>query len=175
MKSIFLVGYMGCGKSTLGRKLARRLNIPFFDTDSLIEEREGASVNDIFHYEGEAYFRELERETIVQILAEEQAHVVSTGGGLPVWQNNMELMNGVGRTIYLQRSVAQIIRRLSPYGRQKRPNLRGLSDEELVEHMTRNLAEREPFYAKAQTVVACEALSDDELITILLQEVTSEK
>ncbi|MEG0499427.1 MAG: shikimate kinase, partial [Alistipes sp.] len=79
MKSIFLVGYMGCGKSTLGRKLARRLNIPFFDTDSLIEEREGASVNDIFHYEGEAYFRELERETIVQILAEEQAHVVSTG------------------------------------------------------------------------------------------------
>ncbi|MEG1611333.1 MAG: shikimate kinase [Alistipes sp.] len=175
MKPIFLVGYMGCGKSTLGRKLARRLNIPFLDTDSLIEAREGASVADIFHYEGEEHFRAMERETVMRILAEEGACVVSTGGGLPVCQDNMKLMNSAGQTIYLKRTVDQIVHRLSPYGRQKRPNLRGLTDEELVEHMTQNLAEREPFYAQAHSIVNCAAISDDELITKLLHEVTGEK
>lgn len=70
MGPIFLVGYMGCGKSTLGRKLARRLSVPFFDTDSVVEEREGASVCDIFRYEGETRFRELERAAIETIIAE---------------------------------------------------------------------------------------------------------
>ena len=136
MKPLFLIGYMGCGKSTLGRRLARRLGGEFADTDALIERREGASVADVFRYEGEERFREVEREVLEQTLAGTAA-VVSTGGGLPVWRDNMARMNAAGFTVYLRREAEQIARRLSPYGRQKRPRLRGLGDAELVEFMSR--------------------------------------
>ena len=89
MKPLFLVGYMGCGKSTLGRKLARRLGIPYADTDALVEEREGASVSDVFRYEGEQRFREVEREVLDRVIGEGAVPVVSTGGGLPTWSDNM--------------------------------------------------------------------------------------
>ena len=69
MKPLFLVGYMGCGKSTLGRKLARRLGVDFIDTDALVEEREGASVADVFRYEGEERFREAERRVLDEVIA----------------------------------------------------------------------------------------------------------
>ena len=114
MKPIFLVGYMGCGKSTLGRKLARRLGAAFVDTDAAVEELEGASVADVFRYEGETRFRELERGVLERVIASGDAAVVSTGGGLPVWRDNMECMNAAGHTVYLCRTAAQIAGRLSP-------------------------------------------------------------
>ena len=157
MKPLFLIGYMGCGKSTLGRRLARRLGAEFADTDALIERREGASVADVFRYEGEE-----------QTLAGTAA-VVSTGGGLPVWRDNMARMHAAGFTVYLRREAEQIARRLSPYGRQKRPRLRGLGDAELVEFMSRDMAAREPFYAQAQLIVDCGELSDDEVVETILR------
>ena len=90
MKPLFLVGYMGCGKSTLGRKLARRLGVPFADTDALVERREGASVADVFRYEGEAFFRRIEREVLEETIGAGEAAVVSTGGGLPVGGHRSE-------------------------------------------------------------------------------------
>ena len=142
MKPLFLVGYMGCGKSTLGRKLARRLGVDFIDTDALVEEREGASVADVFRYEGEE---------------------------LPTWRDNMPCMNAVGHTVYLRRSPEQIARRLSPYGRRKRPRLQGLDDEQLVAFMRGDMAAREPFYAQASLVVDCDPMSDDELVEHIVQ------
>lgn len=168
MKTLFLVGYMGCGKSTLGRKLARRLGAAFADTDTLVEEREGASVADVFRYEGEQRFRQVEREVLDGVLAGGVATVVSTGGGLPTWADNMACMNAAGRTVYLRRTPERIACRLSPYGRRKRPRLQGLSDEELVAFMKRDMAAREPFYAQASLVVDCDALSDDEVIECIL-------
>ncbi len=164
MKPLFLVGYMGCGKSTIGRKLSRALHLSFVDTDNCIEEREGATVFDIFHYEGEERFREIEREVLEEVIRREEASVVSTGGGLPAWGDNMERMNEVGRTVYLKRSAENIASRLSPYGRQKRPRLRGLNDEELVLFMRDDMAKRDPFYSRAVQVVACEGKSDEEII-----------
>lgn len=164
MKPLFLVGYMGCGKSTIGRKLARTLHLEFVDTDHRIEEREGATVIDIFHYEGEERFRTIEREVLEEVVASEQAAVVSTGGGLPAWGDNMARMNEVGRTIYLKRSAENIASRLSPYGRQKRPRLRGLNDEELVIFMREDMAKRDPYYSQAVQVIACEGKSDEEII-----------
>ena len=164
MKPLFLVGYMGCGKSTIGRKLARALHLEFVDTDHRIEEREGATVIDIFHYEGEERFRTIEREVLEEVVATGQAAVVSTGGGLPAWGDNMARMNEVGRTIYLKRSAENIASRLSPYGRQKRPRLRGLNDEELVIFMREDMAKRDPYYSQAVQVVACEGKSDEEII-----------
>ena len=160
---LFLIGYMGCGKSSLGRKVARRLGVRFVDTDAVIEEREGASISDIFQYEGEEYFRRLERSVIDEVADDADDVVVSTGGGLPVWKDNMETMNRVGTTVYIRRSAEQIASRLSPYGRQKRPKLRGLSDDEIVDFMTRNMAEREPYYARALHVFDTEGVSDGEL------------
>ena len=165
---IFLIGYMGCGKSSLGRKIAKAANMQFVDMDSMIEQKEGASVSDIFAYAGEEYFRRTERNLIEELAQSEDDMVISTGGGVPTWQDNMERMNSIGESFYLRRSAQQIASRLSPHGRQKRPKLRGLSDEELVEFMTRNMAEREPFYQKATHVVECADKSDDSLIEYIL-------
>lgn len=141
----------------------------FMDMDSIIEQREGASISDIFHYQGEEYFRDVERALIEELGTAEGDMVISTGGGAPAWQNNMELMNSLGATIYLRRTAQQIASRLSPHGRQKRPKLRGLNDEELVAFMTTNMAEREPFYSKAKYCVDCAERSDAELIDYILQ------
>ena len=164
MGLIFLVGYMGCGKSTLGRRLARRLGVPFIDTDARVEEREGATVSDLFRYEGEQRFREIEREVLDASIAEYPSAVISTGGGLPVWGDNMARMNAAGCTVYLRRSAENIAGRLSPYGRRKRPRLQGLNDEELVAFMTRDMASREPFYSRAKLILACDSLPDDALV-----------
>lgn len=167
---IFLIGYMGCGKSSLGRRLAKRAGVRFVDTDTEIERREGASVGDIFHFEGEDHFRRMERSLIDSLAAEDGDMVISTGGGAPAWGDNMERMNASGMTVYLRRSPRQIASRLSLHGRQKRPKLRGLNDEELVAFMTANMAEREPFYSRARLCIDCAERSDDELIEFILSK-----
>ena len=161
---IFLVGYMGCGKTSLGRKLARRLGCRFLDTDARIEELEGAEINDIFRYEGEDYFRKTERRVLEQIVEEGGNLVVSTGGGLPVWQDNMAYLSRRGETVYIRRPAVQIASRLSPYGRWKRPKLRGLEGDELVEFMTRDMATREPFYSQAKWIFDGAEMDDDHLL-----------
>lgn len=173
MKPVFLVGYMGCGKSSLGRKLARRLGVAFADTDTMVEQAEGAMVADIFQYEGEDRFRELERAALERVFAQGGDLIVSTGGGLPTWRDNMACMNAVGLTVYLRRSPHQIAARLTPYGRQKRPRLRGLNDEELLAFMTHNMSEREPFYSQAQQTIDCTGVSDFELVERIVGWVTS--
>lgn len=164
MKTLFLVGYMGCGKSTLARRIARRLGVEWADTDRLVEQAEGASVCDIFRYEGEARFRQIERAALDRVIDEGMVGIVATGGGLPVWRDNMERMNGAGLTVYLRRPAEQIACRMSPYGRQRRPRLRGLSDAELVDFMRRDMTDREGFYGRAQLTIDCAALSDDEAV-----------
>ena len=168
IKHIFLVGYMGCGKSTLGRKLSRRLGWRLVDTDSEVERLEGASVSDIFRYEGEEIFRQREREVIEQLLQSPAPLVVATGGGLPAWRDNMERLGEGGLTIYIRRSAQNIASRLSPYGRQKRPKLRGLSDEELIDFMARNMAERAPYYERARLTLEGESFSDEALVEQIL-------
>ncbi len=175
MPLLFLVGYMGCGKSTLARKIARRLGVESVDTDRLVEEQEGAAVADIFRYEGEEHFRRIEREALERVIGRGGTQVVSTGGGLPVWGDNMERMNRAGMTVYLRRPARQIVQRMSPYGRRKRPRLQGLNDEELVGFMPRDMIEREPFYARARLTIDCATFSDEELVEIILEKVKNEE
>lgn len=174
-RKIFLVGYMGCGKSTLARRLARRLRCTLVDTDHEIEQIEGASVNDIFRYEGEEHFRRMEREVVDRWIASADTVVLSTGGGLPTWRDNMERMNGAGVTVYIRRSAESIASRLSPYGRQKRPKLRGLSDEELVAFMRQNMAERAPWYERAQILLEADGASDEALVEAIIEALNRSK
>lgn len=159
---------MGCGKSSLGRKIAKACDVPFYDMDSMIEEREGASVSDIFHFAGEYYFRSKERELIEEFGTMAGDMVISTGGGAPTWEDNMERMNQIGTSVYLRRTAKQIASRLSPHGRYKRPKLRGLNDEELVAFMTTNMAEREPFYSRATVTLDCQEMSDERLVEAII-------
>ena len=155
---LYLVGYMGCGKSTIGRKIARFAHLRFVDTDSMIEQREGATVADIITYRGEEYFRQVEHS-----------------GGLPIWGNNMELIGQLGLSIYLRRTPENIISRLSPYGRQKRPKFRGLNDEQLLAFMTSHMAEREPIYSQADVVIDCDKLSDNDIIDLIISRMKNLK
>ena len=138
---LFLVGYAGSGKSTIARRIARRLGLRVVDTDKCVEEQVGASISDIFLYEGEEYFRRSERRVVEELTADADL-IVATGGGLPTWSDNMKLLNRRGLTIYLRRSPEQILSRLSAYGREKRPMFRGKSDEELLRFMHEQLAQR---------------------------------
>ena len=170
---LYLIGYMGTGKSTLGRKIAKRAEMLFLDTDKMIEEAEGATCADIITYAGEEYFRNAERKALEKT-AEQASVVVSTGGGLPIWGDNQQWIAEHGVSVYLKRTPEQILSRLSPHGRYKRPKLRGLSDEEALRVMHEHLAEREPIYAKADIVVDCEAMNDYEIVDKLVELIQTE-
>ena len=168
--TLYLVGYAGSGKSSLGKRLARRLGIRYVDTDKFVELSEGASVADIFHYGGEEYFRRTERNAVESLYSEGENMVVATGGGLPTWGDNMEWLNDHGFTIYLRRSPEQIMSRMSAYGREKRPMFRGKSDEKLLAFMRAQMTEREKFYAKANISIDCTPISDDEAVEVIVKE-----
>ncbi len=171
---LYIIGYMGCGKSSTGKKVARRAGVPFLDTDAMVEAAEGATVADIILYEGEEHFRVEERKALLATAAEADC-VVSTGGGLPVWGDNMEEIRRLGRSVYLRRSPENILSRLSPYGRHKRPKFRRLNDEDLLAFMRANLAEREPVYMQADEVVECDALGDDGVVARLSEILSQPK
>ena len=165
---------MGCGKSTIGRKIARFAHLRFVDTDSLVEQREQATVADVITYHGEEYFRCVE-QAVLESTAEEDNLVVSTGGGLPIWGDNMARIGQLGVSIYLRRSPQNILSRLSPYGRQKRPKFRGLNDEELLAFMTSHMAEREPVYSKADIVIDCDTMADSDIIDLIMSKIKNLK
>ncbi len=171
---LYLIGYMATGKSTLGRKVAKRTELPFLDTDKMLEDAEGAACADIMTYAGEEYFREAERRALEQT-AEYEDVIVSTGGGLPVWGDNQAWIAEHGGSVYLKRTPEQILSRLSPHGRQKRPKFRGKSDEELLQFMHEHLAEREPIYAKADVVIDCDTLNDYEIVDKLVELIQTNK
>ena len=170
---LVLVGYAGSGKSSLAKRLSKALGVGYVDTDTLVEQSVGASIADIFYYEGEEYFRRMERGVVDRLVADGYDGIVATGGGLPVWEDNMERLNSVATTIYLRRSPEQILSRLSAYGREKRPMFRGKSDEELLQFMREHIAEREPYYAKANIVVDCNTMSDQDVVQYIIGRVES--
>lgn len=144
-KSVVLIGYMGAGKTTIGKKLAQKLGIAFYDTDELIEQEQGVTVAKIFEQHGEPYFRDLETEIVKKLSESEKPMVLSVGGGLPVRRENHEYLKKIGTVVYLKVSVEELVRRLS--GDSKRPLLKGT--EELSEKITRMLKVRGPLYLEA--------------------------
>jgi len=145
---VFLVGFMGCGKSYIGRKIAPAMEFAYIDMDKAIEEQEQQTVKQIFETKGEEHFRKLEHDFLLDINKEDNI-VISTGGGVPCFYNNMEIMNQKGITVYLNRDKELVLSRLKK-GIDKRPLLQGLTDDELANFYDSKLAERKQFYEQAK-------------------------
>lgn len=112
MSNIILIGFMGCGKTTFGKWIAKNKQMIFCDTDQYIEEKEQSSINEIFQKKGEAYFRVLETQVIKELTGTLQNAVISVGGGLPVKEENRELLKKLGKVVYLRTSIDELVRRL---------------------------------------------------------------
>jgi len=152
MKRVILIGFMGCGKSTLGKKVANLLDIPFLDSDQQIEGAYQMSIGEMFGEYGEVRFREIETDYI-NSLNDEDEFVLSTGGGLPCYNDNMSKLNELGVTFYLERPAKELANRLRN-AKQQRPLIEGLSDEDLLSFIESKLTEREEDYKKANFVLA---------------------
>ena len=148
---IFLTGYMGCGKSTIGRKIAALMGINFIDLDKYIEERNFKSVPDIFAQEGEAAFREKERLALLEV-AQFENIVIGTGGGAPCHFDNMKRMNDSGITIYLAPDNETLAYRLLK-SKTERPLIAGKSSEELKLFIVQALEKRAPFYEQSKIII----------------------
>ena len=148
---IFLIGFMGSGKSTLGAQLARHLDYQFVDMDQLIEDTAEMSIPEIFDEHGEDVFRKWEHDILLELCQREKL-VISTGGGVPCHSGNMDLMNSHGNTIYLKLSPAALLKRLVK-SRTERPLIKGKSESELLDFIKAKLEEREEFYLRARHVV----------------------
>lgn len=156
MKRIFLIGYMGAGKTTVGKDLSKRLGLSFIDLDCYIEGRYLKTVGQLFAERGEEAFREIERKMLREVAMFEDV-LVSTGGGAPCFFDNMEFMNACGTTVYLQVSVNELTKRLE-VGKHTRPVLKGRSGESLKLFISENLEKRNPYYTKASILFDAEKM-----------------
>ena len=151
MSLVFLVGFMGCGKTSWGRKLAAGLDYDFIDLDHALEAHVGMAIPQYFTTHGEDAFRQLESE-ILKTTHYPVSTIVSTGGGLPCFFDHMDWMNNHGQTIYIQLSPKALANRLEN-ARTPRPVLQGKKGDELVAFIEHKLAERESFYLQATHIV----------------------
>ena len=151
MVRIILIGYMGAGKTTVGKALAAELGVPFYDLDWFITTRYRKSVPEIFAERGEEGFRDLERRMLHEA-AEFEDIVLSCGGGTPCFFDNMEYMNSLADTIYLK-ATPEVLAMHLRMGKGKRPLLEGKSPEELENYVREMLDNREPFYSKAKYIL----------------------
>ena len=158
MTRIFLIGYMGAGKTTLGKAFARALGLTFVDLDWYIEERFHKSIRQLFVERGEEGFRELEKRMLHEAGDFEDV-VISVGGGTPCFFDNMEYMNEAGETVFLDVNLQVLFRRLK-VAKQQRPLLDGKTDEELKAFIQEALQKRLPFYTKAKHIFNGERLED---------------
>ena len=145
----YLVGYMGCGKSTVAKEIGNKYNVKVVDTDTEIEKRLGMPIKEVFDVYGEDYFRTVETQVLKQITEENDNCIVSCGGGLPCFNNNMEYINTHGISLYIKVSTEELISRLSKLEIEKRPIL---IDKDITSFIPKQLKEREHFYNKSKYI-----------------------
>ena len=167
MEKIILVGYMGSGKTLLGKSIAETLGIRLINLDSEIERQTGMSVGQLFEQFGENHFRNLEKEYLSSFDVQE-SFVLATGGGTPCYNNQMEVLKALGTTIYLQCSNETLFSRLK-HERDHRPLIAGLSDEELRESIDVRMKQREAIYQLAQFTISEEDQHAETIINRLRQ------
>lgn len=165
MSRIFLLGFMGTGKTHWAQQWADVHEAVFVDLDHEIEQEVGKSVLDIFDENGEVFFREVEAKKLREILSADNL-IVSTGGGAPCFHDNMQWMNEHGITVLLEAGAQYILERVL-HEKQKRPLIKNLNEAELLFFIQQKLEERMPFYSQAQYRLSAENLAYDSLFQII--------
>jgi len=162
---IFILGFMGTGKSHWGKLWAEANNMQFYDLDALIEEQEKASVVDIFEKAGEDYFRVKEASMLRDILKHDNC-IISCGGGSPCFYDNMQCMNENGITVYLSATPQYILKNVLDE-KEKRPLIKKVNEAELLFFVEQKLKERAPFYSQATLTLDAETLDVNSLSQII--------
>ena len=163
MNNIVLVGFSGAGKSTIGKRLANKLDMSFVDLDLYIEEKYHTAIPLLFQKYGESAFRTLEFAALKEVLNENNA-VIAVGGGTPCHEKAMDLINAHARSIYLKLNENEIVDHLL-HSKKKRPLTNHLNETELREYVRKTLAVREPYYLQAQEIRTLEDIETQLLTT----------
>ena len=164
MRRIIIIGYMGAGKTTVGKALSKELNIPFYDLDWYIESRMRKTVPQIFAERGEEGFRKIEHNMLHEV-AEFEDVIISCGGGTPCFYDNMEYMNAQGDTVYLKASPEVLYGHLK-IGKTERPLLKHKTPEEMQQYIREQLDKREQYYLQAKHVLDVNLMDNYEKIKI---------
>jgi len=164
---IFLIGFMGVGKTTLGKKLAKSLGLAFIDSDEELEKQFKLSIPDFFKQYGEATFRKKEQAWLERL--DHKNAVISTGGGMPCFHGNIELMKEKGLVIYLERPAKEIVKRLEQ-GKNKRPLIAQKSEEELLEFVEDLLSKRSFYYEQADLTISREDQNVERMIELIKKQ-----
>ncbi|SDB08598.1 shikimate kinase [Eubacterium oxidoreducens] len=159
---IFLIGFMGAGKTAVSKELAKKANMKLIDTDEYIEKKEGMKIPEIFDKYGEEYFRNIETQCLKEIVSKEEA-IVSCGGGIIMKEENVKVMKAAGKVVFLKTSPETIYQRVKKS--QNRPMLKGHMNVEYIEKL---LNERQPFYDRAKD---CEICTDNRTVSAIAQEI----
>jgi shikimate kinase len=160
---IFLLGFMGSGKTYWGRQLSHKLQVPFFDLDEQIINSEGTSINEIFDKKGEEYFRLLEKDTLHIITHSRDSMIMACGGGTPCFFNNIEFMNQEGTTVWLDVPMRVLFERLL-MERSRRPLLKNLSDDQVWSFIMKKFADRKIYYEQSEIIINEDPILLDSLI-----------
>ncbi len=164
-KPVFLIGFMGSGKTTWGKKLANALEVPFIDLDHAIVDYIGMSIPEYFSLYGEERFREVEKEVLLN--QKDKSGIISTGGGTPCYFENMDWLLNNGTVLYLKHSPKSLWSRLNQSDVNKRPALKGMTGDDLLKFIENKLSERSPFYERAHILVDQINTSVEELVSIV--------
>jgi shikimate kinase len=163
MSIITLLGYMGCGKSTVSRELAKSLNFEALDLDDYIVDQENRSISEIFSVKGEIYFRKKESFYLEKILKEKDHLVLALGGGTPCYGHNMKLITDHSKSVYLRGSIPTLVSRLENE-QHKRPLIASLDKENLTEFVAKHLFERRNFYEQSNFIISIDQKSVEEIV-----------
>lgn len=160
---IVLLGYMGSGKSSIGRFISDKMNLTFIDLDTYIEEQEKMSISQLFSTKGEIYFRKQEGVYLKEIVDTKSNYILALGGGTPCYGTNMQLIiNSNTTSFYLKASISFLAERLKN-GKIDRPLIANINDEQLLEYIGKHLFERAPFYEQSDFKVLVENKSAEEI------------
>jgi len=165
---IFLIGFMGCGKSTMGRALAASLNLTFIDLDTFLEERYFRTIPQIFAEEGEENFRRKERKVLEEVSSFDNV-IIATGGGTPCFYDNMELMNNSGFCIFLDVEIDSLVSRLI-HAKTERPLIKGKSPDELRLFIQGMMQKRRPFYETARYILKGKEIFPEQVLELVRME-----
>lgn len=162
---IFLIGFMGCGKTTLGKKLAKHLNYNFIDLDSYIEKTTNKTITEIFENKGEKKFRIVEKESLMEVCKKDNL-VIATGGGTPCFFDNMQKILDNGKAIYLKMEIEDLLERLETE-KSQRPLIENKSAKELENFIRNKLSEREYFYKKSNYILQGKSICEKEIQNLI--------